>query len=233
MPRLLWMLNLNATRGGIKSVDDVTFKRSEAAKHVKLFFAPKDGTQGLSDSMVPDYLVSEGMIDRFLEIDPPVFRVIAEYDAIFEEIESTYVKGMFFSSLSAAVVTIERILNTTRMELHPHVSPKFKQLWPKGPTNEWQPNIDALRTWGYLSDKLAKELEELYAVRCNYLHSGSLASLQMDAQRAVHAAYDLSKEIMGFPPKLFSMANGGINCLDWNDPLVQIFYKPHVLVQED
>ena len=174
MPKIFFNLNLNATRGGIKSVDDVAFKRAEAAKHVKLFLAPKDSGRGFSDSEIPEELVSEGMVDRFLEIDPPVFRVIAEYDVIFNEIERTYVLGSFFSALSAAVVTIERILNTARIELHPYVTPKFKELWKKGPTNEWRPNIRALVKWGYLSPALANELSALYEVRCKYLHTGIL-----------------------------------------------------------
>ncbi len=35
-------------------------------------------------------------------------------------------------------------------------TPKVKHLWNKGSTNDWQPNIDALVGWKYLSDDLAK-----------------------------------------------------------------------------
>ena len=233
MVKIVWQLNVNATHSGLNSIADVPFKRAEAAKHVKLSHAPTDGTLGISDAMVPDYLISEGQIDRFLELDPPVFRVIAEYDAIFDEIERSYILGSYFAALSAAVVTIERILNSVRIELHPHVSPKIKELWGKGATNEWQPNIDALVKWGYLSSDLAGELEELYKLRCNYLHTGTLASLATDAQRAVHDAYKLSKEILGFPPKLFALKSGGITCLNWADPLVQVFYKPQAVVEDE
>ena len=233
MPKAFWNLNLNATHSGIKAISNVELQRAEAVRHVKLFLAPIDGHQYISDSMVPDYLISEGMVSRFLEIDPPLFRAMTEYDVIFNDIERSYVCGAFFSAVSASVVTIERILNVTRMELHPHVSPKIKELWGKGAIDKWQPNVEALVKWGYLSESLAQELTELYGIRCNYLHSGSLASLPVDCKRTVLAAYNLSKEIIGFPPKLFTLKDGGITCLNWEDPLVRIFYKRHLTVQED
>lgn len=231
VPKAFWKVNLNATRGGLRSAP-TEFRRSEARRHVKLFLAARDGNELISDAMVPDYLVSESMIDRFLELDPPVFRIMAEYDTIFAEIEHAYVRGEFFSALSAAVVTIERILNGTRIALHPHISPKIKRLWNKGSLPVWQPNIEALQQWGCLSPELGSELEQLYEVRCNYLHSGDLASLEADARRTVRAAYDLSKEIIGFPPRLFSLGSG-IECLNFNDPVVQVLYRPHLVMEPD
>ena len=90
---------------------DETLRRSEARKHVRLFLAPKDANQPITDSMVPDYLVTESMLDRFLAINPPILRILSVFDPIIEEIEHTYVLGLFFAALSASVVTIERALN--------------------------------------------------------------------------------------------------------------------------
>lgn len=116
--------------------------------------------------MVPDFLVNEPMVDRFFAIEPPNLRSTTEFDTIIEEIERTYVLGLYFSALAASVVVIERLLNTARIELHQFVSEKKKELWDKGPTNSWQPNIDALAEWKYVSTELAKELTELYEIRC-------------------------------------------------------------------
>ena len=66
---MYFLINLNTTRGGIKGSNDETFRRAEARKHVRLFLAPRDGTQPIADSMVPDDLVTESMVYRFLAID--------------------------------------------------------------------------------------------------------------------------------------------------------------------
>jgi hypothetical protein len=228
---MYFQLHLNAVRGGIKSISDVAFQRAEARKHIKLSLGPRDSEQGFTDAAVPDFLVTDSMIDRWLAIDPPVFRVESDFDPIFQDIEWSYVMGRFFSALAASVVTVERMLNTARMELHPLVTPKLKELWGRGSTNTWQPNIDALLKWGYLSELLAEDLAKLFDLRCNYLHSGSLGGLQNDSIHAIEVAYRLLKELVGFPPTLFGMENGALKILHEADPLFLVFYKPH-LIQE-
>jgi hypothetical protein len=177
--------------------------------------------------MVPDHLVSDSMVDRFLEIEPPTLRATGEFDTVIEEIERTYVLGALFSALSASVVTTERILNTARIELHKLVRPKIKQLWGKAATNDWHPNIEALAKWKYLSEDLANELCAVYQIRCAYLHSGDTATVATDSLRSIKATYRLLSEIIGFPPRLFKVGSV-VECLDPTDPLVQVFYKPCV-----
>jgi hypothetical protein len=221
--------HINATRNGCRFWDEMQ-QRAEARRHLKLFLAPRDAA--MSDAMVPDYLVSESMIDRYFAIEPPLMRSTTEFDPIIGEIETAYVLGLFFSALSASVVTIERLLNTARIELHQHVSPKIKALWNKDSTNDWQPNIDALSSWKYVSDELAEELPKIYGIRCHYLHSGDIATVEVDSLQAVRAAYRLLNELIGFPSRLFRLGtSGGWECLDPQDPLVRVFYTPNA-VQE-
>lgn len=68
---MYFTVTVNTTRGGIKGHPDEAFRRAEARKHVRLFLAPKDAGQMIWDSMIPDYLVTDSMVDRFLAIDPP------------------------------------------------------------------------------------------------------------------------------------------------------------------
>jgi len=207
-------LHLDATRGDIKSIQDVAFQRRKARTHIKLSLVPPGNDQIITEEMIPDFLVTDQMVDRWLQIEPPTFRVTSDFDPIFEAIEDAYVTGEFFSALAAAVVTVERILNTARMDLHPHPSiSKISGLWGKGPTNDWEPNISALLKWGYLSQDLVDELRQLFGVRCNYLHSGSLARLETDSFRAIDVAYRLLKELVGFPAHLFGMENGSLKIL--------------------
>ena len=119
-------------RGGIKGHPDEAFRRAESKKHIRLFLAQKDAGQVIWDSMIPDYLVTDSMVDRFLAIDPPEVRVPSTFDTVIEEIERTYVIGLPFSALSAAVVTIERVLNEARIRLHNLVTQKSKISGGKG-----------------------------------------------------------------------------------------------------
>jgi hypothetical protein len=218
----LMNIYLNTTRNALR-ISDEERRRAETLRTAKLLLAT-NAAVGVSDDMVPDYLVNDGMIDRFLAIEPPPMRGTVEFDSIIEEIERSYVMGLFFSALSASVVTIERMLNTARIQLHEHSAPKLPKLWGKGSTNEWQPNIDALATWKYISAELAEELTDLYAVRCQYLHTGDISTVRDDSLRAVRAAYRLLNELIGFPPRLFRHGNGGIECIDPNDAVARIFY---------
>jgi hypothetical protein len=221
---ILMNLYVNTTRNMCKLIGDDSRRRSEARRTVKLFLAPRDAS--MSDAMVPDYMVSDSMVDRYLAIEPPVMRGTTEFDLIIEEIERSYVLGLFFSALSGAVVTTERLLNTARIRLHEHVSPKVKELWKKDSTNDWQPNINALLNWKYLSTELAEELPRVYEIRCRYLHSGVVSTVERDSLRAIRAAYHLLNEFIGFPARLFKLGDFCVECLNPGDPLVRAFYAP-------
>jgi len=139
------------------------FQKAEAMQEVKMFVVPRILGHEIFDTNVPDILVSEEMVERYLEIIPPVFSLIPDYHEVIREIEQSYVIGNDFSALSASCVVIERLLNQARINLHKHHKDNtIKKLWSKGPTNEWHPNIDALRKWGYLDDDFALDLSAVY-----------------------------------------------------------------------
>jgi hypothetical protein len=185
----------------------------------------------VSDREVPDLLVSESMVRRFIEIEPPMAAVIPDFQRIVNEIERSYVLGSFFSALSSACVSSERLLNLTRIKLHPHL-PKIKKLWNKGALDSWEPNINALEYWGYVDATLASELRAVYReIRCPYLHSGDITNLEADAVRTVKASYKLLSTMLGFPSDLFRIA-GEIQCLNENDPRFVELYRPHLSKEE-
>jgi len=180
--------------------------------------------------MVPEILVSVSMVDRFLEIMPPVASIMPEFQIVIDEIERTYVRGDFFSAISAACVSTERLLNLARIKLHKH-HVAIKALWQKGPSNAWDENIEALQEWGYLDEAFATELKALYKdVRNRYLHSGPLTDLHADAVRSINAAYRLIIIFLGFPEDLFNLAES-IGCRNPEDPRFKEFYAPELLSQ--
>jgi hypothetical protein len=104
----------------------------------------------------------------------------------------------------------------------------IKELWGKGPKNDWPSNINALREWGYLDDTFASELSDIYVeIRCRYLHSGEIQNIRHDALRVVTAAYKIMTIFIGFPEDLFSWINGSPACKNEADPRFLEFYKPY------
>lgn len=220
-------IKANLNIGSERYMPDGPFRQAEARKSVKMFHVPRGAAGPVFDSMVPDCLVTDAMVARYLAIRPPQFRVRAEFDPIIEEIERAFVLSHLFSALASSVVAIERMLNDARMRLHAHASPKLKHLWEKGPLNSWSDNIDALVKWGYLEQSLADELCAVYDIRCRYLHSGPIDTLEDDAARCVHSAFRVLTEFIGFPERLFRIGSG-IECRDASHPLFEVFYKPEL-----
>ncbi len=218
-------IQVNLTIGSERYMPDGPFRQTEARKSVRLFHVPKDVADAVLDSMVPECLVTDSMVARYLDLRPPRFRVTVAFDPIIEEIERTFVLGQYFSALAASVVTIERMLNDARMRLHEHSNRRLKHLWKKGPLNAWPDNIKALQEWGYLQPCLAAELNHVYKIRCRYLHSEPINSLPDDARRCVAAAFAVLTEFIGFPERLFRIGSA-IECVDTSDPLFEVFYKP-------
>jgi hypothetical protein len=217
---------LNCGRNAIRALPPA-FQKSEAMKEVKMFLVPKALRRDVFDHDMPDKLVSEEMAERYLEITPPVFSLIPDYQEIIDEIEQSYVIGNDFSSLAASCVVIERLLNQTRIDLHKYHE-VIEKLRGKGPTNGWGPNIDAMKKWGYIDETFASELTNIYRdIRCRYLHSGTIKDMRCDALMAVTAAYKLMTTFIGFPEDLFSWPGGRPKCKNENDPRFLEFYKPY------
>jgi hypothetical protein len=223
---------LNCTRNSILALPPA-LRKAEAMRDVKMLIVPKALRRGIYDKDIPDLLVSEEMAERYLEITPPVFSVIIpDYQSIINEIEQSYIIGNDFSALSASCVVIERLLNQARIALHKHHK-VIKQLRNKGPTNEWYPNIDALKEWDYLDYAFASELSAVYRdIRCKYLHCGEIQNIRQDAQRTIAAAYRLMIIFIGFPEDLFSWVGGGPVCKNENDPRFLEFYKSYMQNKE-
>ncbi len=219
------LIKVDLNVGSARYFPDGPLREAEARKSVKMLHIPKDVGEAVFDSSLPDFLVTDSMVARYLEIRPPQFRVTTSFDLIIAEIERAFVLGQYFAAVAASVVKIERMLNEARIRLHAHVSPKLKHLWEKGPLNEWTGNIDALQEWGYLQPALAVELKAVYGIRCQYLHSAPIATPEADARRCVTAAFALLTEFIGFPERLFQIGSS-IECVNPSDPLFEIFYKP-------
>ena len=219
---------LNCTRNVILSMPNVIQKKM-AMDEVKMVIVPKALKRTIYDNNIPSILVSEEMAERYLEIRPPMFSLIRDYQLIIEEIEQSYVIGNDFSSLSASCVVIERLLNQARISLHRHHK-TIKKLLGKESTNEWYQNIDALKDWGYFDDNFASELSDIYKeIRCWYLHSGEIKNMRLDALRSITASYKLMKIFIGFPEDLFTLINGSPTCKNEDDPRFIEFYKPYLI----
>ena len=214
---------LNCGRNAVLAMPP-TIRKAAAIKEVKMLVVPKALRQGIYDRDISNKLVSEEMAERYLEIKPPVFSLIPDYQIVINEIEQS------FSALSASCVVIERLLNQARIALHKHHKNKvIKELWNKDAVPDWDRNIEALKKWNYLDEVFASELSDLYCeVRCRYLHSDEIQNMRKDALRAITAAYKLMTIFLGFPDDLFSWTGGMPACKNEIDPRFLEFYKPYI-----
>jgi len=119
-----YRMRMNTTRNVVRAI----FAGNElegARMHAKMLLVPIGNTHTGSANDIPDFLVSKQIAQRFLDVEPPIFMVMPEYDQIIREIEKTYVLGLDFCALASACVAIERTLNLARIKLHKH-HPKLK-----------------------------------------------------------------------------------------------------------
>lgn len=218
---------LYGSRNGIRAFP-ADRREAEARRAVKMFVLPRRPEAAMFDHQVPDGLITQAMVERYLQLDPPFATVNQEFQDVIREIDYTYVHGVFFSTVSASCVTIERVLNLARIALHPHCA-KIKELWGKGPSNEWYENIEALTRWGYIDAELANELRTIYReIRCRYLHSGEIRDLAGDALKSARAAYRVLGLFVGFPSDLFTFVDGRLACTNEGDPRYVALYLPHI-----
>src|SRR6266849_6872467 len=120
-----YRVNINMTRGGLKGLPKEQ-RRAEAKREVKLVLVRGQATRGFADTEIPDFLGTDDAVTRFLDIEPPIAAITPEFQDIVDEIEDTYVVGHFFAAISSSCVSIERVLNLARIELHQYHK-KIKQ----------------------------------------------------------------------------------------------------------
>ena len=95
-------VNLNTTRNILWGLPPER-RAAEAMRNVRMFVLPREHDGPMFDSQVPDHLVSDQMVERYLQLSPPIAAVIPEFQRIIDEIERTYVIGAFFATVSAVL----------------------------------------------------------------------------------------------------------------------------------
>jgi hypothetical protein len=224
-----WNIQLNTTRSFLVGLP-ADQRLAAARPGAKLLALGRIAVLPLVPENIPDNLLDDDVVARYVEIDPPwAMPVLPDFQEIVNEIEVAYVTRNDFAALTAACVSIERLLNIARIELHRYLPP-IKKLWNKKASNAWDENIDALHRWGNLDDAFAAELLALYRdVRNRYLHSGPLGDMRADALRSIRAAYRLIGLFLAFPTDLFGFNNGALACNNVNDPRYKAFFAPHLI----
>jgi hypothetical protein len=229
---MYYRVHIDFTRNNLKFLPPAQRDKEARVEVTRFLMSPGTPAFVLDTNIRVEQLITDAMVARYLELEPPMNAVIPEFQEIINEIDRAYVLGMFFSATSAACVSLERMLNLARIELHLHHPKKIKDLWGKGALNEWYGNIDALKEWNYIDEAFAAELADIFKeIRCRYLHSGEIGDLQSDALRSARAAYRLIGLFLGFPNDLFQIEAGAMKCLNEGDPRFVTLYKKHVHAQ--
>lgn len=132
---------------------------------------------------------------RYMSFKPPSLRMITEYHELLQEIEDSYVYGLYYPSLTSACCLGERIFNILILRLRNYYknSEHYKQIYQKESFNDWTKSIEILSDWKVIdSDEIKAKYEELREIRHGVIHFNKLEDIEGKAINALNIIYDIT-----------------------------------------
>lgn len=168
--------------------------------------------------------------ERYVEISPPEFCAMFEYQVHSRQIIDAYVGGYDFPALTGACCLGERIFNMIIHGLRDDhkASPLYKQVYRTGSFQNWDFAIQVLREWHLAPDEVLKKLGELKEYRHGAVHYGSIVELRKKAKEAVQLALDITNGLFGMRQDVFFWSPGEpyVRLDREKDPFVRKFLLP-------
>lgn len=137
----------------------------------------------------------ENKYKRYISFRPPSFRMITEYHELLQEIEDSYVYGLYYPSLTSACCLGERIFNILILKLRGYYkkSKYYKQIYNKESFNDWTKAIEILCDWNVIdSADIKAKYEELQEIRHGVIHFNKLGDIEGKAINALKIIYDIT-----------------------------------------
>ena len=137
----------------------------------------------------------ENKYKRYISFRPPSLRVIMEYHALLQEIEDSYVDGLYYPSLTSACCLGERIFNILILRLRDYykTSEHYKHIYQKESFNDRTKSIEILCDWKVInSDDIKTKYEELQKIRHGVIHFNKLEDIEVKAINALRIIYDIT-----------------------------------------
>jgi hypothetical protein len=181
-------------------------------------------------------LDGECKINRFIELGPKPFSIIAFHNRFFAQARTAYIMGAYYPALTAACALGERILNHLILTLRDDfkMSPQYKQIYRKDSFDDWTLAIDALLAWDVLLPKTVGNFRSLMRKRHESLHfcpetdhnDGPLALSAIKCLQEI-----IGEQFSGFGPQPWFITGipGEIYIKkDWiNKPFIKKMYLPN------
>ncbi|MFH1339176.1 MAG: hypothetical protein ABIH40_04990 [Candidatus Omnitrophota bacterium] len=132
---------------------------------------------------------------RYISFKPPSLRIITEYHDLLQEIEDSYVYGLYYPSLTSACCLGERIFNILILKLRDYYkrSEHYKHVYQKESFNDWSKSIEILCDWNVInSEQIRNKYEELRDIRHGVIHFNKLEDIEVKAIIALRIIYDIT-----------------------------------------
>ena len=133
--------------------------------------------------------------ERYMSFKPPPLRVITEYHDLLQEIEDSFIYGLYYPALTSSCCLGERIFNILILRLRDYykTSEHYKRIYRKESFDDWSKSVGILWDWRVIaSDDIKIKYEELKSIRHEVIHFNKLEDIEAKALNALRIIYDIT-----------------------------------------
>mgnify|MGYP001599004465 FL=1 len=130
-----------------------------------------------------------------MSFKPPPLRVITEYHDLLQEIEDSFMYGLYYPALTSSCCLGERIFNILILRLRDYykTSEHYKRIYRKESFDDWSKSVGILWDWRVIaSDDIKIKYEELKSIRHEVIHFNKLEDIEAKALNALRIIYDIT-----------------------------------------
>jgi len=179
----------------------------------------------------------EQKIKRYLSFRPPSLRIITEYHNLLQEIEDSYIYGLYYSTVTSSCCLGERIFNILILKLKNYYkeSECYKHIYAKESFDNWDKSIKMLWDWKVITSEDAMiKYKKLTAIRHGFIHFSKLEDIEQKALETLRIIYDITTYFfaIGYRQDIYFWCSGEIYIKKEAEqiPFVREMILPHCLL---
>jgi hypothetical protein len=179
----------------------------------------------------------EEKFKRYMSFKPPSLRVITEYHDLLQEIEDSFVYGLYYPALTSSCCLGERIFNILLIRLRDYykTSEHYKHIYRKESFDDWSKSVKILCDWNVIaSDDIKTKYAELEGIRHEVIHFNRLEDIEAKSINALRIIYDITTYFfaVGHRDDIYFWAPGEIYVkkIAEQNPFVREMIIPHCIL---
>lgn len=151
---------------------------------------------------IEEYVISrygergiEDKLKRYLSFKPSSLAIIGEYHDLLQEIDDSYILGLYYPALTASCCLGERIFNILILRLMDYhkTSQYYKNIYSKESLTDWTSSINILRDWKVIdSEDISSKYLKLEEIRHGIIHFRKLDDIEEKTQDALVIIHDIT-----------------------------------------